>query len=68
MAELLALTASVTEQLMEATESETISLLPVDLNVTNNVMSGLIYVLESSLEQQVDGSELLDQVNSQELL
>lgn len=68
MAELLALTASVTEQLMEATESETISLLPVDLNVTNSVMSGLIYVLESSLEQQVDGSELLDQVNSQELL
>lgn len=68
MAELLALTASVTEQLMEATESETISLLPVDLNVTNSVMSGLIFVLESSLEQQVDGSELLDQVNSQELL
>ena len=63
MAEVIALTASVTEQLMEATESESISLLPVDLNVTNSVMSGLIYALESILEQQVDSSDLPDQVN-----
>ena len=58
MAVVVALATTVTNQLMEATESESISILPVDLNVTNNVMSELIFVLESSLEQQVDSTEL----------
>ena len=43
-------TAAITSDLTVATETETTSLLPSDLNTTNNVLSGLLSVLEAGLD------------------
>lgn len=48
----------VTMQLAEATEPKSISLLPADLNTTNNVIETAITSLESSLEE---GANLISQ-------
>ena len=42
--------AAITLELTVATEPEAISLLPSDLNSTNNVLSGLLSVLEAEVD------------------
>ena len=56
-------TAAITLDLTIATETENISLLPRDLNSTNNVLSGLLSVLEAGLNDQDSANEPPDMVS-----
>ena len=48
-AEILEESASLTTQLVAATETSGISLLPTELNTTNTILSKVIHVLEDSV-------------------
>ena len=52
-AEILEGSASLTTQLMVATETNGTSLLPTELNTTNNILSKVIDVLENSVSMGI---------------
>ncbi len=52
--EITMMTSEITDRLINATEPESVSLLPRDINTTNFVISSLLEISEGSLNITVD--------------